>query len=367
MPQSSETQFFASSENLDVLRRFSRDLRDVQDREIPQIEARLLEIIELMMSGASLFDKYCASNIEWIGTNFMDTLQKFPRVGADRLSNAQRHEHVVTTFIMAYRFLSELEFQQAEPSVQIQQIGHFIDDNLEMFSPRARQMLTYARYAMPVAIAKRLLNDPTIGEFRKLSQALDTAEKLKTDWDAELNERRAHVDAISDGLKQATASFNFVGLVNGFRQMASKKNLERQVSFWSLIALAIVMVTPPSIQIGFVIAHMDDFELKRVVLLYTLPTIVAIELILIYLFRVVLAQFRSVKAQILQLDLRIALCQFIQSYAEYAVQMKKDDPEVLSKFEAVVFSSLVPDSEGIPSTFDGVEQLSNLIKSFRTA
>ncbi|MNR23088.1 hypothetical protein D3C85_1400860 [compost metagenome] len=134
-----------------------------------------------------------------------------------------------------------------------------------------------------------------------------------------------------------------------------------------MIALAIVMVTPPSIQIGFVIAHMDDFELKRVVLLYTLPTIVAIELILIYLFRVVLAQFRSVKAQILQLDLRIALCQFIQSYAEYAVQMKKDDPEVLSKFEAVVFSSLVPDSEGIPSTFDGVEQLSNLIKSFRTA
>ncbi|MNE71224.1 hypothetical protein D3C80_1670810 [compost metagenome] len=59
------------------------------------------------------------------------------------------------------------------------------------------------------------------------------------------------------------------------------------------------------------------------------------------------------------------MCQFVQSYAEYSVKVKKDDPNVLSKFEAVVFSSLAPDSEGIPSTFDGAEQLTNLIKSIR--
>ncbi|MDI2145510.1 hypothetical protein KBJ94_26055 [Pseudomonas sp. ITA] len=84
-----------------------------------------------------------------------------------------------------------------------------------------------------------------------------------------------------------------------------------------------------------------------------------------YFFRVVLAQFRSVKAQVLQLDLRIALCQFVQSYAEYSKKIRKDDPGALSKFEAIVFSSLVSESEGIPSTFDGAEQLANLIKSIR--
>jgi hypothetical protein len=109
----------------------------------------------------------------------------------------------------------------------------------------------------------------------------------------------------------------------------------------------------------------ETIESKKGLLVYTLPTIVAIEVILIYFFRVVLAQFRSVKAQVLQLDLRIALCQFVQSYAEYSVKVKKDDPNVLAKFEAVVFSSLVSENERIPSTFDGTEQLANLIKSVR--
>ena len=65
------------------------------------------------------------------------------------------------------------------------------------------------------------------------------------------------------------------------------------------------------------------------------------------------------------LDLRIALCQSVQSYAEYSMTVKKNGPNVLAKFVAVVFNSLVPDNESIPSTFDGAEQLANLIKSIR--
>ena len=52
----------------------------------------------------------------------------------------------------------------------------------------------------------------------------------------------------------------------------------------------------------------------RVSLVYLLPPAVDFELIAIYFFRVVLMHFRSVKAQLLQLDLRIALCQFIENY-----------------------------------------------------
>lgn len=141
--------------------------------------------------------------------------------------------------------------------------------------------------------------------------------------------------------------------------------MERRVAFWSLLALAALMIAPPIAQIAYVLSHMDTIESRKGLLLYTLPTILAIEVILVYFFRVVLAQFRSVKAQVLQLDLRIALCQFVQSYAEYSMTVKKNDPNVLAKFEAVVFNSLVPDNESIPSTFDGAEQLANLIKSIR--
>jgi hypothetical protein len=354
--------FFSAPENLEALRLYSRTLRSYASAsESTQIVTSLIQIIELMISNANRFDEYCTANIEWIGDHFMREVREFPDLPNDRRAGA-----ITSAFTSAFRFLCELEFTQpADPSFEVRRIGNFVDENLELFTGNDRQQITFARYSMPVQVAKKLLNDPAIAEFRKFSQTVEAATKLKGDWDSELDQRRAHVDAIKNGLKEATSSYNFVGLVDGFRHLARVKISERRVAFWSLIALALLMVVPPATQISYVLAHMDTIESKKSLLLYTLPTILTIEVILVYFFRVVLGQFRSVKAQALQLDLRIALCQFVQSYAEYSVKVKKDDPNALAKFEAVVFSSLVPESEGIPSTFDGVEQITNLIKSMR--
>lgn len=354
--------FFSAPENLEALRVYSRSIRSYASAsESTQIATSLIQIIELMISNSNRFDEYCTANIEWIGDHFMREVREFPD-----LPNDQRAGAITSAFTSAFRFLCELEFTQpADPSFEVRRIGNFVDENLELFTGNDRQQITFARYSMPVQVAKKLLNDPAIAEFRKFSQTVEAATKLKADWDSELDQRRAHVDAIKDGLKEVTSSYNFVGLVDGFRHLSKAKITERRVAFFSLIALALLMVLPPATQIGYVLAHMDIIESKKGVLLYTLPTILAIEVILVYFFRVVLGQFRSVKAQALQLDLRVALCQFVQSYAEYSAKVKKDDPNALAKFEAVVFSSLVPESEGIPSTFDGVEQLANLIKSIR--
>lgn len=362
MPTHPQKPFFAAPENLEALRLYSRILRRfTEEAESAVIAKSLLQIIELMISNAARFDEYCTANIEWIGDGFMREVRELPELPKSKTS-----ESIATTFTSAFRFLCELEFTQpADPSLEVRRIGIFVDEHLEMFTGTDRQQITFARFSMPVQVARRLLNDPAIADFRKFSQTVETVQKIKADWDTELEERRAHVDAIKDGLKGATSSYNFVGLVDGFRHLAAAKKTERRVAFWSLIALALVMVTPPFFQIFYVLSHIDSIEARKGLLLYTLPTILAIELILIYFFRVVLGQFRSVKAQVLQLDLRIALCQFVQSYAEYSMKVKKDDPNVLAKFEAVVFSSLVPESEGIPSTFDGAEQLTNLIKSIR--
>ena len=361
MSTPSSTKFFAAPENLETLRGSSRILRSFIALDQTKILKPLVSIIELMIANSSKFDEYCTANIAWIGDQFMLELREFGDMPDDKISEA-----IKSTFTSAFRFLCELEFTQpAEPSMEVRKIGTFVDENFELFTGTHRQQITFARYSMPVQVARRLLNDPAIGEFRKFSQTVEAAAKLKTDWDAQLEERRAHVDAIKAELKGATSSYNFVGLVDGFRHLAASKITERRVAFWTLIILAVVMIMPPALQISYVLAHLDSIEARKELLLYTLPTILAIELILLYFFRVVLAQFRSVKAQVLQLDLRIALCQFVQSYAEYSVKVKKDDPGALAKFEAVVFSSLVPENEAIPSTFDGAEQLTNLIKSIR--
>lgn len=364
MQTPSQTPFFSTPENLEALRFFSRTLRSYASAsDSSPVTSALLRIVELMIGNSVRFDENCTANIEWIGDHFMHEVREFPERTDD-----EKQAAITSAFTSAFRFLCELEFTQpADPSFEVRRIGNFVDENLELFTGNDRQQITFARYSMPVQVAKKLLNDPSIAEFRKFSETIEEAAKLKSDWDSELNQRRLHVDSIKQGLKDATSSYNFVGLVDGFRHLAKIKITERRVAFWSLIMLAFLMVLPPASQVGYVLSHVDTIESKKGLLIYTLPTILTIEVILIYFFRVVLAQFRSVKAQVLQLDLRIALCQFVQSYAEYSTKIKKDDPTVLSKFEAVVFSSLVPDSEGIPSTFDGAEQLANLIKSIRGA
>lgn len=125
------------------------------------------------------------------------------------------------------------------------------------------------------------------------------------------------------------------------------------------------MLLLPALQIYFVIEKIVEIDKHRSVLVYSLPTIIAIEIILLYFFRVVLAQFRSVKAQLLQVDLRITLCQFVESYAEYVSKLREKDATALIKFEALIFSGLVTDESGIPSTFDGIEQVGHLIRSLR--
>ena len=362
MSASTYTPFFSPPANLEALRLFSRTLRTYANAsDTSQVAKSLLQIAELMISNAARFDEYCTFNIESIGDHFMRDIREFPELTDDRRSIS-----INSTFTSAFRFLCELEFTQpGNASFEVLQIGNFVEENMGLFSGSDQLQITFARYRMPVQVAKKLINDPSIAEFRNFSQTVADAKKLRSDWDLDLGQRRLHVDLIMQGLKNAKSSYNFVGLVDGFRNLATVKIKEREFAFWSLIALAISMVSPPAAQVFYVFTQMDAIEAKKGLLLYTLPTILAIEVMLVYFFRVVLAQFRSVKAQVLQLDLRIALCQFVQSYAEYSTTIKKDDPNVLAKFEAVVFSNLVPDGEGIPSTFDGTEQIANLIRSVR--
>jgi len=87
--------------------------------------------------------------------------------------------------------------------------------------------------------------------------------------------------------------------------------------------------------------------------------------IFIYYFRVLLFNYKSVKSQLLQIELRKTLCRFIQHYTEYSSQIKEKDSESLGKFENIIFSGIVSNEEKFPST-DGIEQLGKLIKAAKS-
>lgn len=326
----------------------------------PDVTPQLGLILRTLVQNIEQFDKLCPANRAWIGTKFINA------IGSFELGAPNDQDQILSLFTMAYRFMCELELNMPdELAPELDQIRHFVNDNLTAFPPRYREQLVYANFSMPLQIVKKLLHHENVADARSFLSALSESAEYKTKWDEDFQKKCSELDSIKAQLDRYEAAFNFVGLVDGFSQLSKRKSNEKLLAFISLIFLALLAVAPVATQLGFVLLNTDQIEAHKQTLLYSLLPLITLEVVLIYFFRVVLAHFRSIKAQLLQLDLRTALCQFIQSYAEYAAKIKKQDPTALDRFESLVFSGLLSSEENLPSTFDGAEQLAKLLRSVR--
>lgn len=358
-----KSQFFSNQSNAILLRRLQNELGAITDKSDPHntIEFNLEEIIRLMLFNAEKFDEYCTANIEWIGKTFIEEINEYFNARAER-----RSEIAKSIFTSAFRFLCELELTQpSDPSFEVSRIKDFAHENIGMFEGVQKQQIIYAAYTMPAQIAKRLINHPSINDFRKFLDTVNAAKKLREDWDADLNRRQTLLEGLASNIKKTASEYNFVGLVKGFQTLRSQKKEELQTAFTALWMIGAIMLIAPIAQVIFVLLNLEIIDNHKAALAYSLPTILTIEIILLYFFRVVLSQFKSVKAQLLQIDLRVSLCQFVESYAEYVATIREQDAHALEKFESLIFSGLVAVETGIPSTFDGVDQLVSLVKSLR--
>ena len=157
---------------------------------------------------------------------------------------------------------------------------------------------------------------------------------------------------------------NFVSLSKGFSRLLKKKSCAKNITAFILLMLGLTALTP----VGYEAYKLSEFYVNKENFSFSwqemLP-IFGLELILIYFFRIVLNHYFSLQTQIMQLDLRLSLCQFIQSYASYAKEIKSDDKDALEKFENLIFSSIVSDPKKVPGTFDGVESLASLVQALK--
>lgn len=353
---------FSTDENLGVLRGL---LQQLQSRPAPETgntnpAKHLRQIVQVMVANAQRFDDLCQTNIKWIGSSFISAARSFD-------PNDEHGENsIADLFTMAYRFLCEFEFSiPGELSMELRQVKSFVDSNIDLFPDNSKRQLVYANYLMPASMAKEMLHHPDISAMREFGERCASANALKNQWDGEIAQKEAQVKALREQLGNLETGFNFVGLVEGFRQLAEKKREEKRFAFASLIALGFLVLLPVLAETVLIGLNRDALDKYQQAFLFALPPLVTIEILLVYFFRVVLVHFRSIKAQLLQLELRTSLCQFIQSYSTYATQIKQKDASALEKFENLIFSGLISSEENLPSTFDGTEQLAKLIKSIK--
>ena len=176
-----------------------------------------------------------------------------------------------------------------------------------------------------------------------------------------LNNKEQVFNELLNKVKGYEEGLNFIALDKGFQELLRVKRLTLKSSLRFVNIFGFLLVLVPAVII--LLKFCNIFKITDWI--QVLP-ILGLEFILIYFFRIVLNEYKTTQVQIIQLELRHSLCQFIRSYNEYASDMRSKDSNSLDKFENLIFSSILAEANKIPSTFDGLEQLSNFIKNIKS-
>jgi len=167
-------------------------------------------------------------------------------------------------------------------------------------------------------------------------------------------------------LKKNKQTYDFVLLNKGFKELYDQKKIELDNAKGTYSFVAATMFSIPFVELGALIGAFFYFDGKLPTGMWfiSIPFITLI-LITLYLLKISLQDKRAVQSQMMQLELRMALCQFIYNYAEDSEKLHKKNAAGFEKFENIIFSPLVSSDDKIPTTFDGMEQLAKLVSEFR--
>ncbi|AXU94938.1 hypothetical protein CI789_06680 [Erwinia persicina] len=245
----------------------------------------------------------------------------------------------------------------------IQLAKDFFEQHSEEFDFFSRSITIKALSFTSSAVIKDLLNDEDFKTIREFASKTRYAEQLKESWDRELSEKEKRVDILKDTLDKYEEAFNFIGLHEGFVELGKIKKKELH---WSKVALfGLGALIPLSIaSISWLFFHFD-IKLEKAFDLVKITPAASITIFLFYYFRISLVNYNSIKAQIIQIELRKNLCRFIQSYAEHSLRLKTEKINHLEKFEDIIFSNIMTTGDKMPSTFDGLEQIASFVSRLK--
>lgn len=318
----------------------------------------LRQILLSMINQKKEWDEKCSISIKSIGDRFLSRLQA---VSADAT-----REDLDDLFAMAFRFLVELDLSTSNGlNMELEAARTFGTERNNEFLPRQAGQIDWAIKNLSTYILKSFVGSEHVQSLRNLNATYVEVDRRRAEWSRELKEHEEKVESLKVSLETYATAFNFVGLYEGFDLLAKAKDKQKKAVRAWLVCTGLLIFLPLIVELLFIRNNLEDIEKYQMVLILSLVPTLSITALLVYYFRVFLHNFNSLNSQILQLDLRKTLCRFIQKYSDYAMEMKTKNGESLSRFENIIFSPLAPNDEKLPSTFDGIEQLSGLIKSLK--
>lgn len=345
---------------------------------------------------------FCIDVLERFETNYEEWIKSCP------LSNHSVSKYISEKYIGANgisdelylscaRFLREYVFLLERKGIR----DSWVNGDWSLFKSNAAesinpQNMSYLDYILSgkfdIDILNNLLGDRSYEAFlnyeRNVKEAEEKLEIIQSNVTARtsrlesfLENKERKVNDLANLLEKYKTAFNFVGLYDGFNNLSEIKNNQKMKTYYFAIFLGFLLILVPLLSIIFqsymvfwVSDTVFDFKTLTVTSQFNWAKVLpflGLEFIMIYLFRIVLNRLNTLQTEIVQIELRKSLCQFIQDYARYAKELReqssndKEKVNLLEKFENIIFSNILSQPEKVPSTFDGLEQLSNFLKEFK--
>ncbi|WP_273050336.1 hypothetical protein [Pseudoalteromonas sp.] len=346
-----------------------------------------LSIFQAIQAAPKEWDNDCILSINEIGEKFVEAILELqPPFHKD----PDLSEKLESIFKYSMKFLSERDFKNSLSDTQHLSINeerlNKVVDNIDAYinhnevSKSLKKYLRNIKYSSAYEITKDLYHSKEINLFSSFQEEHNKAKNTLQDLENQsksvkedlikhhslLEQRETKVNDLKNILEQQADAFNFVGLYKGFNDLAKAKSIEAKNLFSGLLGMGVLITIPLLCSIFNWLPENITQSKEPLTHLAKLLPIISLEIIFIYFFRVILQNYKSVKAQILQIELRKTLCQFIQKYAEYSKEIRaNDDMNILDKFENLIFSGIISDAENLPSTFDGMDQIGKLLSSLK--
>lgn len=234
--------------------------------------------------------------------------------------------------------------------------------------------------SMPAALTMSVMSSEEFVTLRKMANDVCGYEE-KFSNQIELGTQKANekIDTISDSLEvlinraensqkdiskyvsklnEYKSEYNFVLLSKAFSKLLRTKQDEYRKNYHSVIFFSVLLVLIPA---GTLLNHILDLykvEFNFSAFAYYLP-ILSLELLMFYFMRLYYIEGKAIKAQLLQIEQRLSLCEFIHDYVE-TKNKSGSEKESWSLFEKLIFSPIQVSSENIPSLLDGASSIAEL-------
>ncbi len=195
---------------------------------------------------------------------------------------------------------------------------------------------------------------------RKMRESLNDAKSFNDEWHDQIESAKDLSDHYAQIIEKHKIGLSIEALAASYEVFRKSKATE---SKYTLATLAILALTTIIIPVSLIFHNAEILSLPSKIdierfILSGIPFI-GVELLLIFFARTTYNHFKSVEAQILQIDVKIASAKFIKEFTKFKSESKSD----FSKFESLIFSGIVANHEKTPHAFEGLSDLANLIKA----